>query len=197
MRGNSRFKLSHSELSRLQKIRKHCSESRVVRRATALLMLTSGLLVEQVCQVTGLTRRGIEKIRERWNTFKLKSLVDRPGRGRPARAIPMFRRLLVRTVKISPLKFGYGFTVWNTGRLAEHLFRETGIRLCQRRISQLLREEGFSFGVPAHTLKGKRSERKHRRSQKRLKSLKKGLCGPILLFVSASGTRAGSISSPI
>ena len=189
---NTSPRVSPSEAKRLRRLSTRCSEPRALRRVTVLLMLASGLLLEHVRRITGLSRRGIEKIRARWNRFKFKSLFDRPRSGRHPQAVPAFRRLLLRTVQTSPLKMGFGFTVWTTARLAVHLGEETGIRVTPRRIAQLLRDAGFTFGLPAHTLKGKRPEREHRRKQKRLRTLKKGLSGPVRGTASASGTRADS-----
>jgi transposase len=160
-------------------------------------MLASGLMLEQIRTITGLSRRGVEKIRARWNRFKFKSLFDRPRSGRRARALPAIRRLLVRTVKKLPITMGYDFTVWNTARLATYIEEQTGACVSPRRVAEILREEGFTFGLPAHTLKGKRPEREHRRKQKRLRRLKKGLSRPIRAIGSASGTRAASTSTRI
>lgn len=195
MRGNTSPKVSSSEGTRLRRLSTRCADSRVLRRVTVLLMLASGILLEQVRAITGLSRRGIEKIRARWNRFKFKSLFDRARPGRRPRVVPSIRRLLLRTVQTSPLKLGYAHTVWNTARLAEYLFDQTGIRVSPRRVAQILREAGLTFGLPAHTLKGKRPEREHRRKQKRLRRLKKGLSSPMRASASASGTRAVSIST--
>ena len=186
-----------ADLRQLREAQRSSSDPRVVRRATALVMLSEGLRVKEVCRLTGLCRRAIEKIRARWNKGRCASLADRPRPGRPPRATRAFRRELVRTVQTTPLKWRYGFTVWNTARLAEHLFLKTRIRLSPRRISEMLKEERFSFGVPAHTLKGKRSEKDHGRAKARLRRLKKGLSRPILLFASALEMRAASTSIPI
>jgi hypothetical protein len=42
------------------------------------------------------------------------------------------------------------------------------------RLRALLREEGFSYQRPKHTLKGKRDEAAYQRAQRELKRLKKG-----------------------
>jgi transposase len=159
-------------------------------------MLVEGSSVKSVCDILGLTRNGVEKIRARWNRFKFSSLEDRPRSGRPAVVGPVVRQLLVRTLDTSPLKFGYAFTVWTTARLSEHLFQKTKIRVSPRHIRRLLRKEGFTFGIPAHTLKGKRSEKQHRQAKKRLGTLKKGRCAPILAIGFALPMRPASTSIP-
>lgn len=196
MRSGKPLRVTAGNVRRLKRMQRGSSDPRVVRRATVLVMLAQGVRVKEVSRLTGLTRRAIEKIRARWYRSGCESLVDRPRSGRPPDADPAFRREMVRTVIASPLKWGYAFTVWTAGRLAEHLGRKTGVRLSARRITQLLKAEGFSFGAPAHTLKGKRPEKAHREARKRLKKLKKGLSGPILVIASALETKAASTSTP-
>lgn len=187
--------MTASDLRRLRKLRKSCSDSRVLRRIVTLLMLAEGFLVRAVCQATGLSRRAVETIRARWDRFRFDSLHDKPRSGRPPVAVPAYRRRVIRTVQTSPLKFGYVFTVWSTARLAEHLRERTGIPMSPRQIRRILRDEGFSFGIPAHTLRGKRNEREHRRKQKRLQRLKKGPCRPILAIGFVSRMKPASTSS--
>jgi transposase len=166
----------------------------MLRRIVTLLMLDEGFSIEHVGRATGLTRRAIEKIRTRWHRDHLRSLVDQPRSGRPPLARAAYRRRAVRTLETCPLLLGYGFTVWTTARLAEHLFRKTRVRLSPQRLRQMLQEEEFTFGIPAHTLKGKRKERRHRRTQKRLKRLKKGHGAPTRPSDSAWETKAALTS---
>src|SRR5687768_8114662 len=50
----------------------------------------------------------------------------------------------------------------------------SGLAFSDERVRRLLREEGFSFQRPKHTMKGKRDETAYRKAQRRLKRLKKG-----------------------
>jgi transposase len=59
------------------------------------------------------------------------------------------------------------------GRLAAHLAQVTGIRFSDDRLRVLLRQEGFSFHRPKHTLKGKRDEAAYEKAEKQLVRLKK------------------------
>jgi transposase len=159
-----------------------------------LLLLVAGFLVKQVCAVTGLSRRAIEKIRERWKRSNFRGLQDRCRSGRRPKVVLAIRRLIVKSVRTSPMAYGYGLTVWTTARLAQHIAKETGIRLSARRVAQILAQEGFTFGSPAHTLKGKRPERAHRRAKRQLRVLKNVLSGPRPACASCSETSPASTS---
>jgi hypothetical protein len=77
------------------------------------------------------------------------------------------------------LAFGYGFTVWSIARLAAHLAKCTGIRICRDWLRRLVHQNGYRCKRPKHTLRRKRalhgSRADYLRAQKRLKTLKKGL----------------------
>jgi transposase len=77
-------------------------------------------------------------------------------------------------VQTPPQQFGYGFSVWSVARLNAHLKKTTRMSFSDERVRRLLREEGFSFQRPKHTMKGKRDEAAYETAQRRLKRLKKG-----------------------
>jgi transposase len=86
---------------------------------------------------------------------------------------------LQTAVSTPPQEFGYGFSVWSAARLNAHLKKKTGLQLSDERVRRLLREEGFSFQRPKHTMKGKRDEALYVQAQARLKRLKKGRLGKL------------------
>ena len=78
-----------------------------------------------------------------------------------------------KAVGSNPMKLGYGFSVWSAARLAAHLAKETGIRFGADQMRRLLRQEGYSFQRPKHTLKGKRDEAAYEKARRKLSKLKK------------------------
>jgi len=72
-----------------------------------------------------------------------------------------------------PQTLGYGFSVWSVARLNEHLKRQTKISFSEDQLRRLLRQEGFSYQRPKHTMKGKRDEAAFVQAQQELKTLKK------------------------
>jgi transposase len=58
--------------------------------------------------------------------------------------------------------------------LNAHLKQETKTSFSEDRLRCILREEGFSFQRPKHTMKGKRDEAAYTKAQRELKRLKKG-----------------------
>lgn len=188
MRGRDLLDLNPGTLERLRNLQRTSKDVRVHRRATVLVCLAQGCSVQETASINSITDRAVRKIRSRWNRSGFQGLKDLPRSGRPPKADEKYRRLLVRTVQTCPLQMGYVFSVWSTARLAEHMRVKTGVSLGPARIGKILRQEGFTFGRPAHSLKGKRDEQEHRKAKKQLKKLKKGLSEEMLDSVFSSPT---------
>ena len=73
----------------------------------------------------------------------------------------------------NPMNLGYGFSTWSATRLAAHLGKVTGIHFGDDQMRRLLRQEGYSFHRPKHTMKGKRDEAAYEKARRRLIRLKK------------------------
>jgi len=162
------------ESRRLRQLRDRATSARQVKRAMCLLLSAAGQSASVIARVTGLSRDAITDIRRRWRQRRLRSLADRPRRGRPARVTAQYRRELRRALRKGPLACGYVFTVWSIARLGSYLRKQTGIRLSVHGLRRVVRAEGFVVGRPKHTLRGKRNEREYRRAQRQLQRLKRG-----------------------
>lgn len=162
------------ERRRLRQLRARAPSSRVAKRAMCLLRSAAGEQAATIARVTGLSLDAITDIRRRWRRRRLRSLVDRPRPGRPARVTGGYRRELRKALRRGPLALGYVFTVWSIARLRTYLLGRTGIALGTDWLRRLVHAEGFVIARPKHTLRGKRKRREYRQAGKRLGRLKKG-----------------------
>lgn len=172
---------------------------RVGRRATCLLLSAAGEPAKRIARVTGMSRDAVTDVRRRWRRARgehLRSLLDRPRSGRPAKVTAAYRRELRRALDEGPLSFGYLFTVWSIARLRTHLRKVTGIPVSRDWLRRLARREGFVVGRPKHTLRGKRNEAEYRRAGRRLNRLKKGPLKRTLSSNSGTPTPASSNCCP-
>lgn len=170
--------VSSTQRRRLQQVRGRPPSVRAGKRAVCVLMSADDLDTRAIRQATGLSADAITDIRRRWRERGLASLKDAPRQGRPAKVTTAYRRELRDTLRTSPLRYGYAFTVWSVARLNTHLTQQTGIRVCDDWLRRLMRGQGFVFRRPKHTLQGKRNEKAFRATQRRLKRLKKGRFAP-------------------
>jgi transposase len=66
----------------------------------------------------------------------------------------------------------YGFSVWSLARLNSHLLKKTGIGFSDDQLGRIIKQEGFSFQHPKHTMKGKRDEAAFQKAGRKLRALK-------------------------
>jgi transposase len=161
----------------LRSLRDKPPSPRVGRRAVCLLLSADGEPARRIARATGMSPDAVTDVRRRWRRARgsrLRSLLDRPRAGRPAKVTVAYRRELRRALDKGPLAFGYLFTVWSIARLRTHLKEVTGIIVSRDWLRRLAHAEGFVIGRPKHTLRGKRNEAEYRRARGRLGRLKKG-----------------------
>jgi transposase len=170
----ARRKLSEKEWDALDALRFSTTDAAVFRNATIILMTDVERSKHSIAQDLGCSPATVDNARKRYREQGLAGLQPRKSPGRRSRATPEYRAALQRVVQTPPQSLGYGFSVWSVARLNEHLKKETKISFSEDRLRRLLREEGFSFQRPKHTMKGKRDEGAYQRAQRELKRLKKG-----------------------
>jgi len=169
-----RAKLSEKEWDALDALRFSTTDAAVFRSATIILMTDVGRSKFSIAEDLGCSPATVDNARRRYREAGLAGLKPRRSPGRPSQAAPEYRAALREAVRTPPSSLGYGFSVWSAGRLNAHLKKTTGKSFSDDRLRRLLKEEGFSFQRPKHTLKGKRDEAAYGRAQRELKRLKKG-----------------------
>jgi transposase len=170
----ARRKLSEKEWDALDAVRFSTSDAAVFRNATIILMTDVKRSKHSIAQDLGCSPATVDLARKRYREQGLAGLQRRKPPGRTSRATPEYRAVLRRVVQTPPQSLGYGFSVWSVPRLNAHLKKETKLSFSDDRLRRLLREEGFSFQRPKHTMKGKRDEAAYKKGQRELKRLKKG-----------------------
>jgi transposase len=170
----ARWKLTDREWDALDEFRFATTDVKPFRNATIILMSGAGRSKASIAQELGCCPATVDNVRQRYREQGLAGLTPRKSTGRRSQATPEYRAALRQAVQTSPPTLGYGFSVWSVGRLNAHLKKETGISFGDDRMRAILREEGFSFQRPKHTMKGKRDERKYEQARGQLKRWKKG-----------------------
>lgn len=190
------IRLSPADRRKLHRIQRTYAGKGASLRATVILMSGAGASVDIITRTTGLVASTIPLIRHRFARQGIPGLFDRPRGGGPSKGGAAYRQLLRRTALKLPRAYGYLFLTWSVARLAAHLKQETGIVYSESQIRRILKKEGFSYGRPKHTLKGKRDEDAHRKAKKRLSRLKKKPFSPAPTSSSGTRTRPNVIFIP-
>jgi len=192
MPGELQITCSREEKEALLRQRRTSSSERVWNRATALLLVTSGIPVSQILASLGISRRTLTNWKQRWLKRRHFGLNDATRHGRPPRVSKVFMRLLIRAVRQDPRRWGYAFTRWTAPRLSELLDERTGIRVTPAWISELLRRKGFVWRKTKRTLRNLQDPVATQRAWKAIKGLKKGVWRKELLTNSGLETEFDS-----
>ena len=167
------IKLTNAQWDELDRVRFTTDSKVVFRNCLIILMSHSRQTIAAIARNLHCSTDTVARVRRLYRNGGVAALEPGKSPGRKSRATPAYRKALKKAVETCPLKLGYGFSTWSAGRLAQHLARLTGIHYGDDQLRRILRQEGFSFQRPKHTLKGKRNEPAYLKARKQLTRLKK------------------------
>jgi len=167
------WKLSNKEWDALDQLRETTTDVAVFRNATIILMSAVGRSKASIAYDLGCSIGTIDIARKRYRLSGLSGLIPARPPGRTSRATPEYRAALRKVIQAPPQELGYGFSVWSLARLNAHLQRVTGIGFSEDQLGRIMKQEGFSFQRPKHTMKGKRDEEAFQKASAKLRALKK------------------------
>jgi transposase len=167
------WRLSNKGWDALDELRFSTTDATVFRNATIILMSAVGRSKASIAHDLGCSVGTIDIIRKRYRQDGLNGLIPGKPPGRTSRATPEYRAALRTAVNTPPQELGYGFSVWSLARLNSHLLRETGISFSDDQLGRIMKQEGFSFQRPKHTMRGKRNEAAFQKAAIKLRRIKK------------------------
>lgn len=173
----SKICVKSAEARSLRHLRSRTPSRRLWARTTAILMLGTGATAAQVRSVLSVSRNTLTRWKSRWIQGGPFRLPDAPRSGRPPRANSKYVGEMLRVVREDPRDFGYAFRRWTAPRLAEYLAQETGIRVTDAWLAELLRTHGFVWRKTKRTIRNLQDPVATQRAQRQLRRLKKGFCG--------------------
>lgn len=147
--------------------------ARVAKRALVLHSLHLGYAPEEIARIQALS---LATVYNHFNRFKAEGIVglaDKPKQGRPPKANESYRKRLIEVIETHPDDLNLGFAVWTLPSLQEYMRRETGIKISQNRLAEVLREEGYVYRRPKKDLGHKQDENLRQKVKEALEELKK------------------------
>ncbi len=144
------YKLNEEELEQIQWGMRYAERAEVRQRATAIHLLHRGHSPSEVSEQMVVSMGSIYNWHKRWRDGGLKGLENQAKSGRPKNTDAAYCDLLEEVIDRLPGDYGYGFGIWTVDRLREHLRRETGIALSNRRFRALLKDLDFVYRRPKH-----------------------------------------------
>lgn len=166
-------RLTPTEIDALDSLRMRTASADVFRNCLIILMSDSRETIASIAQRLRCGSDTVVRIRRMYRMGGIGALHPTKPPGRKSRATPAFLKQMKQAVAANPMDLGYGFSTWSAIRLATHLAKVTGIHFGDDQMRRLLRQEGYSFHRPKHTLKGKRDEAAYEKARHQLARLKK------------------------
>lgn len=147
------FQLPSPERRKLFMHLKRAPESRVFRRAFALLEVAAGKSVTEVAQRLGVDRSSVH----RWIDWYRQAgtpqaLLDQWAGGRPTLWTEELKSALCQALRGRPHRLGYQATDWTAPLLQHHLAQTTGLFLSDTTIRRKLHELRRAWKRPRHVL---------------------------------------------
>jgi transposase len=167
------WSISSKEWDSLDDLRFTTGDAAVFRNATIILMSAVGRTKASIAYDLGCSLGTVDIARKRYRERGLAGLIPCKPPGRASRATPEYRAALRQAIQTPPQELSYGFSVWSLARLNAHMIKQTCIGFSEDQLGRIMKQEGFSFQRPKHTMKGKRDEAAFQKAAVRLRALKK------------------------
>ena len=167
------IKLAPDQWDELDRVRFSTSSADVFRNCLIILMSDSRDTIASIAKRLGCSTETVARVRRLYRRGGVQALCPVKPPGRRPRATPEFIARMKEVVGTNPQSLGYGFSVWSAARLARHLEKVTGLGFSDDQMRRILRQHGYSFQRPKHTMKGKRDEIAYEKARKQLIRLKK------------------------
>jgi transposase len=164
--------LTKSEQAELSCLIRRNQDARVVRRAQMIRLSARGEKTTEIAEMWDVTVATILRTIQNFNSDGLKSLADKPRKGRPRKTTNRYVGLLKEAVQKSPRDFGYSFSSWTLNRLREYLGHKTGTLLNPCYLSQLMAREGIVYRRPKHVMAHLRNPKDYNEKKAVLEFLK-------------------------
>jgi len=126
------YKISAQQREELVTMRRSLKlQKRYVDRAKVILLSSEGKTLDQIIDQTGLSRRAVNKWRQRFRTFGIDGLKDAYRSGKKAVITPEQKALVIQKACSKPKG---GYTNWSQKRIASE------IGISQSKVHQILKE---------------------------------------------------------
>ncbi len=182
MATKSKYRLADEELASIEQAIAHDKRPEVVKRATAIRMLHLGYPFQEVAQMLVVEQTSVYIWHRRWREEGIGGLANQPRSGRPRKGNSEYCRVIETTLAKAPSECGYAFTIWTLDRLRQHLENETGIALSNERLRVLLKELGYVYRRPKHSLEAFQDRSARAQAEALLQDLKNEPDKAILSF---------------
>ncbi|MBA3441748.1 MAG: helix-turn-helix domain-containing protein [Pyrinomonadaceae bacterium] len=151
---------------RLSQAAAQAVEARVFRRLQAVLLVAEGRSFDEAAQITGLSRRTVYYLVDRYlHGHQVSVLHDESRSGRPPVARSITKARILRQLQRSPLRLGYLTNVWTVELLAHHLSQRYGCPITPHTLRRRMKQIGLECKRPRYVYSEKDPHRAQKKGQ--------------------------------
>jgi len=151
--------LDLEEKKNLQKALKEEERAEVRERILMFLLLNDGKTQREIAEFIGCSLKTVAHWCVHGDPNNLESLEDGRKNGNHKKATEEYINLLLKIVDEDPKELGYEFGRWTAARLAEHLEKETGIKLSGSQVRRILRRKKYVYIWAKYSLEDKQDKK--------------------------------------
>jgi transposase len=127
----------------------------VRQRTRAQIVLLAGEQRMTAPAIAKIVRENDQTVRnwlKRWRAEGLEGLKDRPMPGAPAKVTSAYKEQLLAIVRRRPRSLEQPYSLWTLERLADYMAEQTGIRVSDETVRQILKAGDIVLSRPQHKI---------------------------------------------
>lgn len=145
--------VSGEERKALETLYHETKDVRIRQRVQIILLaLEQGLVAREIALIVRTDDETVRNWLKRFNQAGIDGLSDEPRSGAPSKVTAAYRQRLTEIVRQRPRALGEAYSLWTLQRLADYMSKETGIRVTNVTVRQILLEQGIVLSRPQHTV---------------------------------------------
>lgn len=154
--------LTEEQKSKLQQYLKSHEHPDVRERILIILLQNDGKTQKEIADFVGCSLRKVAYWCVHGDPGNLESFNDKRMEGNYRKATDEYIEILLKVIDQDPEELGYEFGNWTAQRLAEHLDKETGIKLSSRQIRRILKSRKYVYIWSKYSLEERQDPEKRK-----------------------------------
>jgi transposase len=167
------YQLKANELAEIEKAIRQDKRAEVKQRATVIRLLHLGQKPQTIAEQQMVSLPTVYNWHKLWRTQGIEGLANKMRPGRKPKATEEYCLRLEEVLSKEPSEYGHRFAIWTSDRLRDHLEKETGIQLSERRFRALLKKKGYRYRRPKYDLSHLQDKKAKKQAEKLLEEMKK------------------------
>ena len=167
------FTLTNELVQELEEAIQKSKFPEVRRRGMAIRQLHLGKKPQEVAEMFLVSGATIYNWWQRYQLLGIGGLANEVKQIPKRKVTPAYLAKIEEALAQEPEALGYQFPIWTLETLRQHLHKETGINISTKWLGLVLKQHGYVFRRPKHTLGNKQDPLAKEQAEEAIDALKK------------------------